>query len=142
MTYEEETVSLTIQQSIPEDEGEYMIKAINDKGVATSSAEVLVHLEAPVFTRPLADIVAEVTKTAKFECTLTGIPRPTVSWFIEDIPVEEGPKYSTSYVDNVAILEVKDVSMDDSPIFITCKAENVAGEQRTSAELTIEGIFI
>jgi hypothetical protein len=141
-TYEDEVVSLTIENSIPEDEGEYTIKAVNDKGVATSSAEVLVHLEAPVFTKQLSDVIIELSQTAVFECVVTGIPKPKVSWLVEDTPIEEGPKYSLGYQDNVATLKVKDVSMDDSPIFVTCKAENVAGEARTSAELAVEGIYI
>ncbi|WAR10996.1 TITIN-like protein [Mya arenaria] len=140
--YEEEVVTLTIEQSIPEDEGEYTIKAINDKGVATSSAEVLVHIEAPVFTTQLEDVVIELADTAVFRCKVTGIPKPKLQWYIEDTPVVEGPKYSTAFEDNVATLEIKEVSMDESPMFVTCKAENVAGEARSSAELTVEGIYI
>lgn len=141
-SYEEEKLTLVITQSLPEDEGEYTIKAINDKGVATSNAEVLIHIEAPVFTQQLEDIVVELSETATFKCTVTGIPTPKVTWYVEDETVKDGPKYSTSYHDNVATLEVKDVSTEDSPIFITCKAVNVAGEARTSAELTVEGIYI
>jgi len=135
-------VSLTIVNSLPEDEGEYTIKAINDKGVATSTAEVLVHLETPLFTAQLSDTVVELSETAKFKCTVTGIPKPKVTWFIEDTPIVEGPKYSMTFTDSIATLEVKDVSMDESPVYVTCKAENVAGEARSSAELAVEGIYI
>lgn len=119
-----------------------MIKAINDKGVATSSAEVLVHLEGPTFSQELSDVVVELTQSAVFTCNVTGIPRPKVSWLVEDTPIEKGPKYSISYYDNIATLEIKNVSMEDSPIFVTCKAENIAGEAQTSAELAVEGIYI
>lgn len=110
--------------------------------MATSSAEVLVHLEAPTFTKQVTDVVVELSQTATFECVVNGIPKPKVVWLVEDSPIEEGPKYHMTHHDNVATLEVKDVSMDDSPIFVTCKAENIAGEARTSAELTVEGIYI
>ena len=136
-------MSLTIEQSTPEDEGEYTVKAVNEKGVATSSAEVLVHLEGPIFTKPLMDVPVEINETAKFECEVTGIPKPKVTWLIEDLPLdEEDERYVTSYHDNKATLEIKDISEDDSPVFVTCKAENLAGEQRTTAELVIQGIFI
>ena len=140
-SYEDEVVSLTIEQSVPEDEGEYTIRAINDKGVASSSAEVLVHIEAPVFVSQLEDTVVEMGETATFKCNVTGIPRPTLVWYIEDEPVVDGPQFATSFVNNVATLEIKDIK-DDQPMFITCKAENVAGEARSSAELIVEGIFV
>lgn len=140
--HEEEVVSLTIENSVPEDEGEYTIKATNDKGVATSTAEVLVHLEAPLFATQLEDMVVELSETAKFQCKVTGIPKPTVSWYVDDSPVIEGPKYSMTFTDSVATLEVKDVAMDQSLVYVTCKAENVAGEARSSAELAVEGIYI
>ena len=141
--YEDEIVSLTIEQSTPDDEGEYTVKAINEKGVATSSAEVLVHLEGPIFTRPLSDVAVEFKDTAIFECEVTGIPKPKVSWLIEDLPLdEEDKRYVTRYQDNKAVLEIKDISEEDSPVFVTCKAENTAGETRTTAELVIQGIFL
>ena len=141
--YEDEIVSLTIEQSTPDDEGEYTVKAINEKGVATSSAEVLVHLEGPIFTRPLSDVAVEFKDTAIFECEVTGIPKPKVSWLIEDLPLdEEDKRYMTRYQDNKAVLEIKDISEEDSPVFVTCKAENTAGETRTTAELVIQGIFL
>ena len=136
-------VSLTIEQSTPDDEGEYTVKAMNEKGVATSSAEVLVHLEGPIFTKPLVDVPVEFGETAIFECDVTGIPKPKVTWLIEDLPLdEEDDRYVTHYHDNKATLEIKNISEDDSPVFVTCKAENLAGETRTTAELMIQGIFL
>ena len=127
----------------PRTRGEYTIKAINEKGVATSSAEVLVHLEGPIFTKPLSDVPVEFKETAVFECEVTGIPKPKVSWLIEDLPLDEGDeRYVTRYHDNKAVLEIKDISETDSPVFVTCKAENPAGETRTTAELVIQGIFL
>lgn len=95
-----------------------------------------------MFTTQLSDTVVELSDTAKFQCTVTGIPKPKVTWFMEDSPIVEGPKYSMTYVDSIATLEVKDVSMDESPVYVTCKAENIAGEARSSAELAVEGIYI
>jgi len=94
-----------------------------------------------VFVSQLEDTVVEMGETATFKCNVTGIPRPTLVWYIEDEPVVDGPQFETSFVDNVATLEIKDIK-DDQPMFITCKAENVAGEARSSAELIVEGIFV
>ncbi|KAJ8319891.1 hypothetical protein KUTeg_001478 [Tegillarca granosa] len=78
--YTEEIAKLVVEESLPEDEGDYTIKVVNDKGVATSSAE-------------------------------------------------EG---------DVAILEITDISLEDADVVYTCKAENLAGEQTCSAQLTAQ----
>lgn len=137
----EEEVTLTIDETIPDDQGEYTIKVTNDKGIASSSAEATIVLEAPTFIEGPADVDTSFTKTAEFTCTVAGKPMPTVTWFADKKPLEEGPKYHMTFVDNVATLKVMDVSLDDSVDF-TCTAENVAGEVTATARLTVQGIYL
>ena len=42
MTYEEDVASLTIAEVFPEDEGDYICRAFNEAGIATSRCDVIV----------------------------------------------------------------------------------------------------
>ena len=137
----DETVSLTISESTPDDEGDYTVKAVNEKGVASCSAEVLVHIEAPIITQPLSDAITKVKDTARFECRISGLPQPTVTWFVDQTEIHDGPKYTISRRNNVCVLEVKDVVPADADVTYTCKANNVAGEASTTASLHAQGLL-
>lgn len=138
----EETAKLTILDTIPEDEGEYTIKAINDKGVATSSAEVLIQLEAPKFTDTLKDVSAQYLDTAVLECNVQGKPTPKVTWLANDAVIEESAKYHIGQEGDHAVLEIHDVSLEDSDIVYSCRAENAAGEIICSATVETQGILL
>ncbi|CAC5377034.1 TTN [Mytilus coruscus] len=136
----EETARLTILDTIPEDEGEYTIKAINDKGVATSSAEVLIQLEAPKFSDTLKDVSAQYLDTAVLECSVHGKPTPKVTWLANESVIEESAKYHIRQEGDHAVLEIHDVSLEDSDIVYSCRAENAAGEIICSANVETQEI--
>ena len=135
----EETVRLTIHDCQPEDEGDYTVKAVNSIGVASCSAEVLVHLEVPTFTRPLEDTPVKVKDTAHLTCQVKGIPRPEVTWFVNDKPVTLGPKFQTTYEGDEATLDIAEVTLEDAQITYTCQASNLAGKASTVAHLLAQG---
>ena len=126
-------------EAIPEDEGEYTIKAVNDKGIATCSAEVLIKMDKPTFTRPLSDATVNVGQTALLECEVIGSPRPLVRWLANQTFIEDSEKYHTRYDGNLAVLEIQDVTLEDEGVVFTCKAENFAGESTTTAQLHAQG---
>jgi len=142
MQFIDETVSLHIAASIPEDEGDYTIKAVNERGVATSAAGVLVNLQAPNFTQPLSDVSVDVSETALLTCTVIGKPEPTIVWLANQTIIDESEKYHIRRDGVTAILEVTSVSEEDSNVVFTCKAQNVAGETSCKAELLVQGIFV
>lgn len=138
----DDTSRLTILDTIPEDEGEYMVKAVNDKGVASSSAEVLIQLESPKFTETLKDVIVEYLDTAILECTVLGKPTPEVTWLADESVIEESAKYHIKQEGDRAVLEIHDVSLEDSDVVYSCRAENAAGEIICSANLTTQGILL
>lgn len=135
----DETVRLTILDCQPEDEGDYTVKAINSIGVASCSAEVLIHLEAPTFTRPLEDSPVKVKDTAHLTCQVKGVPRPEVTWLVNDKPVTLGPKFHTTFENHEATLDIAEVTLDDAQVTYTCRASNLAGEASTVAHLLAQG---
>lgn len=139
--YIEENVTLTFDKCTLDDEGDYTVKAVNEKGVASCSAEVLVHVEAPKVTKPLSDVTVKVKDTAHLECTITGLPKPEVIWMSDTVILKDSPKYKITSRDDDYILEVKDVTLEDTEKTYTCKASNVAGDDSTSAKIIPEGLF-
>ena len=115
------------------------MKAVNSIGVASCSAELLVHMEAPTFTQALQDTPVKVTDTAHLTCKVKGIPRPEVTWLLDDKPVTEGPKHLTTYEGDEITLNITDVTLEDVEVTYTCRASNPAGEATTSAHLVAQG---
>lgn len=136
------TVILIITDCTPDDEGDYTIKLTNEKGEASCTAEVIIHLEAPVFIEPLSDVVCNVKDTATLQCKFTGIPKPTIIWKANDLPIKDGPKYHITTDNENAILSISEVGLDESEMVFLCKAENIVGEDTTSTQLTVQGLFI
>ncbi len=137
----EETVTLSFDNCTVDDEGDFTVKAINEKGVASCSAEVLVHVLAPKVTKPLSDITVNVKDTARLDCTITGLPKPEVIWTADDVILNDSPKYKITSRDDDYSLDITDVTLDDTEKNYTCKATNVAGDVSTSARLLPQGLF-
>ncbi|XP_074662091.1 titin-like isoform X2 [Tubulanus polymorphus] len=133
-------VQLTIDNCTGDDEGDYMIKATNDKGTAETTCELLVN-EPPKFTKELCDITVLLKDTGIFECTLSGVPEPTVTWYVSGIEIKETEKYHIIHKDELCSLEIHDVTPEDGDIEYTCKAVNTAGETSTTAKLITKGVF-
>lgn len=119
-----------------------MVKAVNERGVASCSAEVLLNLEAPVFTQPLSNVYAELEDTATFACTVTGKPEPQVVWLANDQVIEDCEKFHIRRDGPRAVLEITRLTEDDSDIVVTCKADNVAGDTETTGSIIVQGIFV
>lgn len=90
----------------------------------------------------MKDISVEYLDTAKLECTVHGKPMPKVTWFAGDKVIEESAKYHIHQDGNRAVLEIRDVSLEDSEVVYSCRAENAAGEMICSANLTTQGILL
>lgn len=135
----EETVRLTIFNCQPEDQDEYTVKAINPSGVASCTASLAVHFEAPTFTRPLEDLAVRVNDTAHLVCQVKGIPQPEVTWLVDNKPLTVSPRFSTTFEGDEATLEIAEVTLEDTEATYTCHAQNIAGEASTIAHLLAQG---
>lgn len=142
MEHLKEIVRLNILDCQPEDEGDYTVTAVNSFGVASCNAEVLVHLEAPKFTVPLKDYPVKIKDTAHLVCQVKGLPRPEVTWLVNDKPLPLGPKFYTAYEDDRATLDIVDITPEDLQAVYSCQAKNIAGESSTAASLIAQGLCI
>ncbi len=133
--------TLTIETTIVEDGGTYTVRAINEFGECSSSADVLIIFESPSFPQPLSDITLTVGQPVTLECTVSGTPEPTTTWFISGIEAWESEKYHTERHDQTTTLTIQDVTLDDAEMEFVCKAINPIGEATTSARLFPQGEF-
>ncbi|XP_054168063.1 obscurin-like [Oppia nitens] len=128
---------LFLSQMTEADVGWYTCIATNVHGKDTRKIKLLLS-EAPVFTKRFDETTALSRRHARFECTVVGIPEPTVRWFKDWQPMHESdrikilwesPDRSTLFI-NGAI--VKDAGL------YSCLATNIAGHASVSAMLYIE----
>lgn len=61
-----------------------------------------------------------------------------VTWFKDNISIDNNPDYQTSKIDKRYILTIEETFVEDSAKF-TCRVENDSGFSETSAYLTVKG---
>lgn len=72
-----------------------------------------------------------------FASSIEGEPT-NVTWFKDNISIDNNPDYQTSKIDNRHILTIEETFVEDSAKF-TCRAGNDSGFTETSAYLTVKG---
>ncbi|XP_076580094.1 striated muscle preferentially expressed protein kinase-like [Chaetodon auriga] len=121
-----------------DDSGTYTCKLSTAKEELTSSANLKVTpSKEPLFTRKLDILEVIEGRTARFDCKVSGLPAPRVTWMHFETRVEEG--------DNVRILQeggrhslvITHVSSDTEG-FYTVVAQNVHGQSECTAELYMQ----
>lgn len=69
-------------------------------------------------------------------CNVSGNPKPTVSWFLHDVPIDvSDPKYLIVPSGNLRIFGV---TPSDSGVY-SCMASNPLGVARRPVELSVQG---
>lgn len=137
---EDGNISLTILESNVEDAGTYTLNITNDEGSIESSVEVTIEYEPPVVRHALADVTVPVDTTATLECHVHGLPGPQTTWFAGGSVLQESNKYHMEHVDDIARLEIRNVTPDDAVTY-TCRATSAVGTVETSASLTVQGLL-
>ncbi|XP_076316761.1 protein Obscurin-like isoform X4 [Tachypleus tridentatus] len=134
------TVTLAIDSCSPEDAGEYVVKASNEAGEASTGAPVTckekVKKVKPQFTKELKPVDAVKGEAIKLEAKVEGQPQPKVTWlkngkeFIlsDHIKISEKP-------DGTVTLAIDSCSPEDAGEYVV-KASNEAGEASTGAPVT------
>ncbi|KAL7039652.1 hypothetical protein ACKWTF_000058 [Chironomus riparius] len=96
--------------------------------------------ERPNFATPLSDrMVTENSSSVKFTCSLLS-PECDISWEKNGIPIRPSSKFTQTFTDGLAILEIFDVSDDDAGKY-ACTASNKFGDNSTSARLKVYSGF-
>lgn len=116
--------------------------------------------QAPEFIQKLEDIVSiffkiqmiefliviyflrfqTITEKTKLILTtkVTGIPRPKLTWYIEEIEVKQTYKTKMTYTEDVATLTITSIEKRQKG-FYKCVAKNTAGSAETICQITVEG---
>lgn len=97
-------------------------------------------LERPIFATSISDrTVTENSSSVKFTCSLLST-ECDISWDKNGIPIRPSSKYTQTFADGLAILEIFDVNDEDAGKY-TCRANNKFGESVTSARLKVYSGF-
>lgn len=160
MTYSNNQATLRVKTASASDSGHYTLLAENTQGCVVSSAVLAIEpaQEVRSFT-PAVDPYAESNETAKalaptfikvfqeretqegkmtrFDCRVTGRPYPEVTWYINQVPVNDDAthKILVNESGNHSLM-ITNVSRFDGGI-VTCVARNKSGEVSTQAALVV-----
>lgn len=127
---------------------EFRVFAQNAAGLskpssASNSVEIKDPLAAvpPEIVKPLRDAHCVQNHNAKFECTITGIPKPTITWYKGAREIGNGSRYHIYSEGDVHHLVINDVFGEDADEYV-CRAMNKGGVKSTRAELLIKSKFL
>uniref|UniRef100_A0A8C5JD12 Ig-like domain-containing protein n=1 Tax=Junco hyemalis TaxID=40217 RepID=A0A8C5JD12_JUNHY len=137
MTLVENTASLTVLKVGKGDAGLYTCAASNSVGKDACAAQLAVQ-EPPRFIKKLdsSKLVKEHDSTT-YECKIGGSPEIKVTWYKGETEIHPSEKYRMSFVDSVAVIEMHNLSVEDSGDY-TCEAQNPAGSASTSTTLRVK----
>lgn len=90
----------------------------------------------PDFSKHLSTTDAPEGTQVVFECHVTGIPSPTISWFRDDVNIDNSPDYVITQINGTCCLKIRKVTPEYSARY-TCKANNPGGEAASSARLNV-----
>lgn len=74
----------------------------------------------------------------KLRCKLEGQPLPQVTWYFNNVPIENSDKYTIVSDFYEFILVIPRASLDMAGTYTIC-AKNQHGDDKMSTQLTVEG---
>ena len=95
---------------------------------------------APQFSQKLESLTVDEGATATLECHVTGHPEPGVRWYKEGRPLTASQKVEMRKQDGRVRLILYGLKEHDSGRY-TCIAQNHLGENSTSANIIVNGLF-
>uniref|UniRef100_A0A8V5GDR7 Uncharacterized protein n=1 Tax=Melopsittacus undulatus TaxID=13146 RepID=A0A8V5GDR7_MELUD len=138
MHFKNQVATLVFSQVDSSDSGDYVCKVENAVGEAASSSLLTVQERKlpPSFTRKLRDVHETVGLPVTFDCGIAGSEPMEVSWFKDGVHIKEDYNVHTSFVDNVATLQI--LKTDRSLMGqYTCTATNAIGKASSSGRLVL-----
>ena len=79
-------------------------------------------------------------KPCRLESKISAQPPPTVSWYKDGKSIRNKPRYKTSFVKDIASLDIQEVLPEDAGVY-ECVASNPAGTTKSSVELMVPGNY-
>ncbi|XP_015782492.1 obscurin isoform X3 [Tetranychus urticae] len=135
---DDNTYTLTIKDAQLGDQAVYSVSAVNDSGEAQDQASlaVKVAVEKPKIAG-LKDIEVDRGSSATLSCTITGSPKPEVTWFKDNKQLSSNDEFEiVTDSDTKYSIVVKKASETTQGTYIV-KAKNSAGSSEADVKLTI-----
>ncbi|XP_023245574.1 obscurin [Copidosoma floridanum] len=134
-------LGLELSPSEANDSGDYICELRNPLGSDRSGANVSVRKtgQPPVFEQRLADLQQEMGREAKLLARVHGIPRPEISWYFNDAPIQtetRPDKYKIRRDGEICCLYVHDCNYGDCGRY-KCRAVNREGTAESEASLSV-----
>uniref|UniRef100_A0A3Q3B781 TITIN n=1 Tax=Kryptolebias marmoratus TaxID=37003 RepID=A0A3Q3B781_KRYMA len=137
LSFENKTVNLDILKTTLKDCGNYVCMVTNEAGSASCSTSVKVQ-EPPVFVKRLeATTIWKQGSAARLHCTVKGSPELHSTWFFNNSELPAGGRYTTSFKDGVATLEISDVVLSDCGNY-NCEVLNESGCESCSTKVIVK----
>ncbi|XP_022091183.1 twitchin-like isoform X3 [Acanthaster planci] len=135
-------LALEITDVTEKDGGEYKIVASNKLGTATNTIKLNFQTGAPSFTMQPKIEQSSDGRNLTFQCELTADPRPTLTWYKDDVPLATSGriKMNVEQDDNIFFLTlgITDVSAKDAGKY-KIVAQNEHGDAKSTIDLNFEG---
>ncbi|XP_054161595.1 twitchin-like isoform X2 [Oppia nitens] len=138
------STQINIINLIEDRQYEFRVFAVNDAGLSPSSQNTgsikIKDPDAatpPEFTIPLKKVIAVENKSTQFTCTVTGVPKPTITWYKGVREIYDGGKYSMIKDGDTYTLTIFEVFGEDADEY-ACRAVNKGGSRTSRAELVIK----
>ena len=135
---------INIANLIEDREYEFRVFAVNEAGLSEPSSNTRpVRVKdpdqaiPPEFIEPLRTVMAIENRSAEFRCTVTGVPKPTITWSKGVRELFDGGKFTLLRDGDTYILRIDNVYGEDADEYC-CKASNKAGTRSSRAELLIK----
>lgn len=114
------------------------IAGLSPPSTASTSVKIVDPLSAspPEIIKPLRNANCIQHHNAEFTCTITGSPKPTITWYKGAREIVNGSRYHIYSEGEVHHLVIKDVYGEDADEYV-CRAVNKGGVKSTRAELVI-----
>ncbi|XP_015126574.1 Down syndrome cell adhesion molecule-like protein Dscam2 isoform X1 [Diachasma alloeum] len=126
---------LIIQSARIEDAGRYVCHVNNTAGSERVELEVSVISGLSIHLAP-QQVTIDIGKDAKFQCAITGLPTPTISWAKDGLPVREGAGRIKVLGNGGSTLHISSITRDDKGMF-QCFAKNDYEMVQATAELRL-----
>ncbi|XP_018397085.1 PREDICTED: muscle M-line assembly protein unc-89-like, partial [Cyphomyrmex costatus] len=139
ISYAHNHVKLELKDVSAKDAGRYTCTVSNDVGTTNSTADLVVKktIFPPVFGKRLKAQVVKKGDRIIMEVEITGIPEPIVSWYKNDVPINEQPQKLRFIQQGNCYTLVIDNAKEENAGKYMVRATNAGGEAQSIADIAV-----